>query len=111
MANKTQQEEVYVVAWQYRGGGGFDWYKTGEAANRAFEDEKITCMANKDDPCDWTAYRFDFHRGTLTDDQTTDAIGERLDELCLAAFRWFPRGQEAKAPLVFNPSGREVSPA
>lgn len=28
-------DKVWVVAWEYDGGGGFDWYYTQEAAKKA----------------------------------------------------------------------------
>ena len=30
---------VYVVVWEYDGGGGFDWYDKVEPANTAFAEE------------------------------------------------------------------------
>lgn len=65
--------KVYVVSWEYDGGGGFDWFYTAEDAAKALEVEKADSTwetvsayafdAESNDPeavtaeidrCDWT---------------------------------------------------------
>ena len=40
---------VYVVAWEYETGGGFDWYHTMEAANKGFKEEMKNCHGFKEE--------------------------------------------------------------
>ena len=72
---------VYVNAWQYNTGAGFDWYKEPKDAEHAFELEKI----NADDLADenWTAYMF--CKDVVSYETATEEIDARLDELCLKA--------------------------
>jgi len=74
-------KRVYVVAWHYEGGAGFDWYLTPEAADKMFEEEKVNCREFKAD--DWEAYRFDFDAGDPLFPSITDEIDRDLDELCV----------------------------
>ena len=90
---------VHVVAWQYRGGGGFDWYAKAEDADTAFEQEKVNALDLASSG--WAAYRFDYDAHSILANEIEGEIDERLDELCLQARDWFPRGNEHHAPLVF----------
>jgi len=72
---------VYVVAWQYNTGGGFDWYRHAHDADYAYGQEKQNVELFKDS--NWTAYRFTEVVSSL--DAATDEITAQLDELCKAA--------------------------
>lgn len=48
---------VHVVAWEYNGGGGFEWYRNSEYADTSFNQEKKNVVALAKD--NWQAYRFD----------------------------------------------------
>lgn len=55
----SKKYSVYVVAWEYNGGGGFNWYNNPKRADKAFEEEKRNAN-NPDFARDgWTAFRFD----------------------------------------------------
>ena len=72
--------KVFVVAWHYDGGAGFDWYYTAKDADEAFEEEKenvLTFSADK-----WEAYRFDFLSECVAPDTVTREIDSNLDDLC-----------------------------
>lgn len=72
---------VYVVAWQYNTGAGFDWYRSAADADAAFEKEKVNADELADES--WCAYRFDFKAAThLSDERITDLIDGDLDWLC-----------------------------
>lgn len=85
---------VHVLAWEYDTGGGFDWFFTAEAADKAFSEEKSNC----DDPTlkreNWTAARYAVE---VTADPTTNAQGvtDEIDGQCLhlfaAAARKYPQ--------------------
>ncbi len=74
---------VYVVAWHYDGGGGFDWYRHKEVADNKFEEEKAVCheLAHEN----WTAYRFDADVSSYSN--ATDEIDAELDYYCDEAWR------------------------
>lgn len=76
---------VHVVAWQYNGGAGFDWYLKPAHADKAYQEELANCKGLEDEG--WSAYRFDFQ--AKSDDHTGDAITEeidaQLDDLCAKA--------------------------
>lgn len=81
--------KVFVTAWHYQGGGGFEWFWTPEAADKAFADEQTNVEELRADS--WTAYRFDYEspvhttRESATTEQRdaiTREIDEQLDELC-----------------------------
>jgi len=75
---------VYVNAWQYNGGAGFDWYRLPGDADKAFEEEKDNCDEYKDEG--WSAYRFDVVVSSkASDEEITQTIDAQLDELCVAA--------------------------
>lgn len=72
---------VYVVAWHYTGGAGFDWYGEESDAKEAYDNEKINCTEMKD--CLWTAYMFPVQVGRkLVNEEITRLIDGQLDELC-----------------------------
>ena len=76
---------VYVVAWEYDTGGGFDWYFTSEAADKEFEAEKINCLDANLALENWTAARYNFD--TELDPETQgDEITERIDSVCCELF-------------------------
>lgn len=74
---------VYVVAWHYNGGAGFNWYRNESAADAAFEREKENAREFALD--DWRAYRFDFKTDFATADVITDLIDRDIDELCVGS--------------------------
>lgn len=80
---------VYVVAWRYEGGGGFDWYYEPRDAEKAWVAELKNVEQFRDSG--WTAYKFQYSTGiaatrkTITHDQRnliTRNIDDYLDELC-----------------------------
>jgi len=81
---------VYVVAWQYNTGAGFDWYHTPEAADKAFAEEKFNVKARADG--NWTAYRFDYNTTATDSLAVTDEIDAELDALCQSATEQFGPG-------------------
>jgi len=75
---------VYIVAWEYEGGGGFDWYHTKEAADKAREAEKV----NEAELEDWEAFRYDIiipeSVGQVPEDITTyieNCNSDKVDEI------------------------------
>lgn len=74
---------VFVVAWQYHTGAGFDWYRTEEAASGAFTEEQINVQqfANEN----WTAYFFPFDTPFSSTRAITHAIDGQFDSLCSQA--------------------------
>ena len=71
-------KRVYVVAWHYETGGGFDWYYNKKVADDKFEEEKAICHNNKN--LDWKAYRFDAVVSSY--ETATEEIDEHLDYYC-----------------------------
>ena len=75
-------EIVYVVAWSYESGGGFDWYVRKEDADLAWRKEKESA----DDPLlareGWTAYRFEYRPNARTCPTVTAEIDEQIIALC-----------------------------
>ena len=74
---------VYVVAWEYDGGGGFDWYHSESAQKEAFEREKenvreFSCAG-------WKAIKFS-HKVRSYKTATAE-IDSRLTEFFAAASR------------------------
>lgn len=85
--------KVHVVAWAYNSGGGFDWYRTAAAAEKAYEVE----LRNEKDPTlareGWKAYRFDYE---VTSDKTaTEEIDWDLIENCEQAAAAMAEGRVA----------------
>jgi len=82
---------VFVCAWEYASGGGFDWYHTAEARDKAFEKEKENCndpLLKKDN---WTAFSFDVEIPEgMPDEDTASYIDFSLDDFCLSAGIKFP---------------------
>ena len=68
--------KVYVVAWEYIGGGGFDWYYTKESALTEFNAEKEICKEFKED--EWTAAYFEYQSSANEVDDITDEIDANL---------------------------------
>ncbi len=83
--------KVFVVAWEYDTGGGFDWYYNAYAADVEFEVEKRNCH----DPIlakeNWTAFRFDVEVESF--ETTTDEIDAKLCELCDECQNKYPKGR------------------
>lgn len=89
--------QVYVVAWQYDGGAGFDWYWQASRAAQAFREELENVEKHRDEG--WSAYRFNFDTDTnphadateITEEirkdrqEITDEIDALLDDLCAQA--------------------------
>lgn len=76
----VETKTVYVVAWEYESGGGFDWYADRANAVARFERERDSLDAD-------TAYFF-YPYTTKADepaDATTDAIDANLIECCAGA--------------------------
>jgi hypothetical protein len=75
---------VYVNAWQYNTGAGFDWYRRPGDADKAFEQEKDNCDEFRDEG--WSAYRFDVVVDSkMTDEEITHYIDDQIDDLCVSA--------------------------
>ena len=91
--------KVFVVAWMFTGGGGFDWYKKPKAADKAFEHEDQSVKDLSDQH--WTAFRFDVEVTSF--ETATDEIEAVLDDLCEAA------GQK-KGPITFPYNPESFSP-
>ena len=79
---------IYIVAWEYTTGGGFDWYHTAADADKAFEHEKIIC--DKSEPDLWTAFRLDFNTSETDPDLITKAIDLSLEDLLDQADQVYP---------------------
>ena len=80
--------KVYVVAWSFENGGGFDWYFTADAASKAYAEEKENATGFKESS--WVAYRFDFEVSPKsTNDEITNQIDQQLVELCESAAEVF----------------------
>jgi hypothetical protein len=62
-------EKVYVVSWEYDGGGGFDWFYDKAIAKHALEQEKK-------EPS-WDAVYFWEHETSLLPD--ADAVTKEID--------------------------------
>jgi hypothetical protein len=66
-------KNVYVVAWSYDGGGGFDWYTNLEYAQKAFKEELLNESSPELSEENWTAT---FHvlrvKSTRPDDVTKE---------------------------------------
>ncbi len=64
---------VYVVAWEYDGGGGFDWYRAKTDTDVAFVEEQ----KNADELVDehWTAVQFDFE---VPEKMSAEDLTERI---------------------------------
>ena len=75
---------VYVVAWHYDGGAGFDWYAEKDAADMAFQKELENVAAFADS--EWTAYQFEHVcEYGISNEAVTAEIDGDLDGLCLRA--------------------------
>lgn len=78
-------QTVYVVAWSFDTGGGFDWYYTAASADRAFEEEKQNADSPELAREGWTAYRFTVEVTGNSPEEITDEIDAELLGLCDAA--------------------------
>ena len=86
---------VYIVAWEYESGGGFDWYHTKKAADKAFIKEKENCDCPELKAAEWTAVQYQ-HETSLTDPVT---ITDEITAICTDLFD--------KAPLRY-PVKKEI---
>jgi hypothetical protein len=77
--------KVFCVAWEYEGGGGFNWYFTEDAANNAYALEVANCKMPELKASGWTAARFTFETRETHPDKITQDIDHRLPELFDAA--------------------------
>ena len=83
---------VYVVAWHYTGGAGFDWYAKREDADEAFKTERANCEELRD--CLWTAYQFEMEvDASLMGEEVTSLIDSELDERCAKSKERFSVGK------------------
>lgn len=85
MKTKPKTRTVHVVAWQYSGGAGFDWYADKPAASAAYIVEK----QNEKEPdlrrSKWTAYRFSVRvPARMKPEEITALIDSNIDERCAA---------------------------
>lgn len=79
---------VYVVAWEYDTGGGFDWYHSEELADKYFEEEKINCEEFWEDHWEVRQFTCEFSPD-LSNEEITEAIAANEEELYNAATkRW-----------------------
>lgn len=81
-ARENTKKTVYVIAWQYNTGAGFDWYYKEADADKAWQEEKANIIELTDE--NWTAFRF-VHKTTKNKSAITDEIDAQLDNLCEAA--------------------------
>ena len=86
---------VYVVAWEYSSGGGFDWFFDAPAADRAFVEEK----KNVEDPAlardNWTAARYDVE--VAADPRAEpDKVTREIDAQCCELFDTAPMHYPAR---------------
>jgi hypothetical protein len=74
--------KVYVVAWRFNTGGGFDWYVYKADADAAWREERLNAESFASEG--WKAYRFEYQTrlDVIYEDEITDEIGEQLDSLC-----------------------------
>jgi sugar phosphate isomerase/epimerase len=70
--------KVYVVAWEYGGGGGFDWYPDPDAASQAWKEEQKNCIAFAKE--NWEAVTFEYETQNVGEAITTE-IDHQLPEL------------------------------
>lgn len=79
MTAEEVKKTVYVVAWNFNTGGGFNWYPTTKVADLWYEQEKENARQLAD--YGWKAYRFDFEVTSSDEDLITRQIDEQLDRL------------------------------
>ena len=72
---------VYVNAWRFDGGAGFDWYYNEADAKRAHAEEQANASAFSS--ANWQAYFFGAFVSSY--DTATDEIDADFDALCDAA--------------------------
>lgn len=78
---KRRDATVHVIAWQYAGGAGFNWYTDKREAEEAFAEEERVCAQMRDSL--WKSYRFDLQVGSmLMKDEITALIRGQLESLC-----------------------------
>ncbi len=74
---------VHVVAWQYSGGAGFDWYAAKADADKAFTEEKKNEAKPELSVSKWTAYRFSVRvPARMKPEEITNLIDSNIDERC-----------------------------
>jgi hypothetical protein len=87
----VRTRKVYVVAWQYTGGAGFDWYASKEDAVEAFRTEQTNCKELRDEL--WTAYTFEMEvDASLMREEVTALIDGEIDERCAKSGNRFSVG-------------------
>ena len=68
--------KVHVVSWEHQpDGGGFNWYRTCEIANKMFRSE---CETYSDFEVKTTVFLFDCEVAGGTDEQVTEQVDEYL---------------------------------
>lgn len=73
VAATVPTKTVHVVAWEFEGGGGFDWYPHKEHADKAYVEELKNVEAFKES--NWKATQFSVEIPSEWDrDKTTDEI-------------------------------------
>lgn len=72
---KTRTKKVYVVAWEFDYGGGFDWYEEEAHAKEAFEEEKKNEHEFRSDR--WKAFLVEY----ITEKEMPDEITAEIEEL------------------------------
>ena len=63
--------KIYIVAWEYIGGGGFDWYWEKKIAKKMYQEEKRNEKEFK--RTKWTAYYREIDL-TMFSDEITNMI-------------------------------------
>ena len=71
--------KIYIVAWEYNGGGGFDWYLKKKDALEAIKDERKNEIVWKKDK--WTAFYFEVDLLSIRDDITDMLDGGIVENL------------------------------
>lgn len=74
----VKAQTIYVVAWEYDGGGGFDWFRRRAHQRDAWAKQKVNRNVFKE--LKWRARKFQFKtmRGTF------DAINQEIEARILA---------------------------
>lgn len=71
-------KQIFVVAWEYETGGGYDWFNTLEAANTGYENELVNCEVFKED--NWKARQcIIVVPENMTNEEITDHIEANQD--------------------------------
>ena len=71
--------KIYIVAWEYNGGGGFDWYTKKKDAIKAIREERKIEIEFKKDK--WTAFYFEIDLANFQEEITNMLDGGIVEDL------------------------------